>query len=249
MTVHVRANLFIGQSYWIYALIYEKQHSLLCRKVQNVSLQQLQQIHEPEMKKKNLALEKTCEFYEKSICTLEHCMSISRKNQQTFSLAKSAWIYCSIILDYVKGSLSLQRTIPEISENVKSTQLKYLQKVQDTCNEICNIDLEAAEEIRNLAKKTLEKLPGIISMVEKGAMYQEVTVDEKKAIFSAMGLAANARGHWYTCPNGHVYAIGECGGAMQQSSCPECGATVGGGNHTLAPGNSGADAFLRDVIS
>ena len=27
-----------------------------------------------------------------------------------------------------------------------------------------------------------------------------------------MGLG---QGHWFTCPNGHPYFIGECGGAMQ----------------------------------
>lgn len=38
-------------------------------------------------------------------------------------------------------------------------------------------------------------------------------------IIKASGLAA---GHWFECPNGHPYAIDECGGAMQRSTCPEC---------------------------
>jgi hypothetical protein len=46
-----------------------------------------------------------------------------------------------------------------------------------------------------------------------------------------------------TCPNGHIYMIGECGGAMQASSCPDCGAKIGGGSHQLAVGN----ANVRDV--
>ena len=37
---------------------------------------------------------------------------------------------------------------------------------------------------------------------------------------------------------GHVYAIGECGGAMQESRCPECGETVGGLQHRLTADNS-----------
>jgi len=36
------------------------------------------------------------------------------------------------------------------------------------------------------------------------------------------------RGHWFTCPNGHIFSIGECGGAMQQSRCNECGEMIGG---------------------
>lgn len=57
---------------------------------------------------------------------------------------------------------------------------------------------------------------------------------EKKEILSAMGFA---RGHWYSCPNGHVYCIADCGGAMHESKCNECGATIGGGNHSLRSDN------------
>jgi hypothetical protein len=49
-----------------------------------------------------------------------------------------------------------------------------------------------------------------------------------------MGLGA---GHFFKCPNGHVYVIGECGGAMEESKCPECGAKIGGRDHALASGN------------
>jgi hypothetical protein len=44
------------------------------------------------------------------------------------------------------------------------------------------------------------------------------------------------KGAWYMCRNGHPYAIGECGGAMQQSRCP-CGAPIGGGSHALLADN------------
>ena len=39
------------------------------------------------------------------------------------------------------------------------------------------------------------------------------------------------------CPNGHTYCIGECGGAMQESKCPECKCTIGGTQHRLTAGN------------
>ncbi|KAL4220570.1 NFX1-type zinc finger-containing protein 1 [Mactra antiquata] len=44
-------------------------------------------------------------------------------------------------------------------------------------------------------------------------------------------------GHWFKCPNGHIYAIGECGGANETSKCPECGCTIGGTNHHLQDDN------------
>ena len=58
---------------------------------------------------------------------------------------------------------------------------------------------------------------------------------EIKAIAKVLGLGS---GHWFQCPNGHIYAIGECGGAMQKSKCPECGCAIGGSNHALTQGNS-----------
>ena len=44
---------------------------------------------------------------------------------------------------------------------------------------------------------------------------------------------------WYKCRNGHLYSIGECGGAMAISYCnhPGCGAIIGGTNHVSAAGN------------
>lgn len=61
-----------------------------------------------------------------------------------------------------------------------------------------------------------------------------MTEEEKKQIVEAVGLK---KGHWFKCPQGHIYAIGECGGAMVRSKCPECGAVIGGANHTLEEGN------------
>ncbi|POG62130.1 hypothetical protein GLOIN_2v1698736 [Rhizophagus irregularis DAOM 181602=DAOM 197198] len=44
-------------------------------------------------------------------------------------------------------------------------------------------------------------------------------------------------GHWYDCPNGHPYTIGECGRAWEKSVCPECNAEIGGESHKLSAGN------------
>ncbi|XP_073505879.1 E3 ubiquitin-protein ligase RNF213 isoform X2 [Phyllobates terribilis] len=37
---------------------------------------------------------------------------------------------------------------------------------------------------------------------------------------------------WYRCPNGHYCTVGECGQPMQTSRCLDCGAAVGGQNHS-----------------
>lgn len=43
--------------------------------------------------------------------------------------------------------------------------------------------------------------------------------------------------HWYECPNGHPYFIGNCGGAMETARCIECGELVGGTGHQLVSSN------------
>ncbi|CAI5945859.1 unnamed protein product [Closterium sp. NIES-65] len=75
--------------------------------------------------------------------------------------------------------------------------------------------------------------------------YFVVTEREKDEVYRAMGFGA---GHWYRCRNGHVYAIGECGGAMQESRCPECGEVVGGSGHQLREGNTFAADFFSGKL-
>ena len=55
-----------------------------------------------------------------------------------------------------------------------------------------------------------------------------------------MGLS---KGHWNKCPNGHYYVIGECGGAMEESKCPDCGSKIGGHDHKLLADNKFAKEF------
>lgn len=57
---------------------------------------------------------------------------------------------------------------------------------------------------------------------------------ERQQIVKALNLK---QGHWYKCPNGHIYVITECGRAMQVSKCNECGAKIGGRRHTLLSSN------------
>ncbi|KAF8748917.1 P-loop containing nucleoside triphosphate hydrolase protein [Rhizoctonia solani] len=83
-----------------------------------------------------------------------------------------------------------------------------------------NVILESWETLKRSAKG--------------GTWYQEVT-----------NRAFGHTGHFYQCPNGHPYVIGECGGAMQVSTCPECGAAIGGSHHRSLAGNTHANEFVN----
>lgn len=48
---------------------------------------------------------------------------------------------------------------------------------------------------------------------------------------------AEPQGQFYECPNGHHYFVGDCGRPMQQATCPECHAPIGGQNHQSVVNN------------
>lgn len=72
--------------------------------------------------------------------------------------------------------------------------------------------------------------------------------DSRKKVIEAMNrdllagydYGGSASSHWFQCPNGHPYFIGECGRAMQESRCIECGERVGGSGHRLLSTNQSA---------
>ncbi|TLD10377.1 hypothetical protein PgNI_06085 [Pyricularia grisea] len=70
--------------------------------------------------------------------------------------------------------------------------------------------------------------------------YETVTAAElddiKSAMVSGPGGIATHSGHWYKCQNGHPFAIGECGMPMELARCPECGANIGGQDHSAVAG-------------
>ncbi|XP_071959185.1 NFX1-type zinc finger-containing protein 1-like [Antedon mediterranea] len=61
-----------------------------------------------------------------------------------------------------------------------------------------------------------------------------ISEEERLQIVKAIGLS---KGHWFKCPKGHIYAIGECGGATVESVCPECKSKIGGKKHHLRDDN------------
>ena len=75
---------------------------------------------------------------------------------------------------------------------------------------------------------------------EKYPAITGLTQEEKQMINHALQAKP---GSWYKCPNGHLYNIGECGGAMEESRCPECNSTIGGSSHRLHSDNSHAGEF------
>jgi len=114
----------------------------------------------------------------------------------------------------------------------KEFQKKIIEKAEiviQTGLQVCTND-EQCVEIKKLEEE-LNKLKSLLS--------EESTIERMKILKTILIgdpniRSSNARGHLWRCPNGHYYIIGECGQPNQRSTCPDCGAAVGGGSHRFA---------------
>ncbi|XP_052040295.1 NFX1-type zinc finger-containing protein 1 [Apodemus sylvaticus] len=125
-------------------------------------------------------------------------------------------------------------------------RLTYLVNLLMRCKIAENVNGSVAEEvssIRNILEKTSKFTQEDEQLVQKKMDALKTTLpcsglgiseEERVQIVTALGVP---RGHWFKCPNGHIYVITECGGAMQRSICPECKEVIGGENHTLERSN------------
>ena len=118
----------------------------------------------------------------------------------------------------------LLRSVPNYDNNAAiGNEKKKIEKL--LLHTVAKIDSLTKTEIQNILKV-------IGSRLSMGLGIDDV---ERQQILKAMGMT---KGHWFKCPNGHIYAIGDCGGAMQESFCIECKAPIGGGRHSLRADNA-----------
>ncbi|XP_053404552.1 NFX1-type zinc finger-containing protein 1-like [Mercenaria mercenaria] len=112
---------------------------------------------------------------------------------------------------------------------------KSAKNVADAKSDIEKMELLVLEESRFTADKGTE-VHECFERVSQTLKIEGpcISEDERLEIIKAMGLT---KGHWFKCPNNHIYAIGECGGATQRGKCPECNADIGGEHHRLTDGN------------
>ncbi|MBN3299873.1 ZNFX1 protein, partial [Amia calva] len=127
-------------------------------------------------------------------------------------------------------------------------RLTYLAELNARCKQASNRELGATVHLQVATLR--EGLEGTTPFTQKDEQWAQKAMEDLNAYLPRSGLGISdkervmivkamglAQGHWYKCPNGHVYAIGDCGGAMETQKCPECKAVIGGANHALASGN------------
>ena len=119
----------------------------------------------------------------------------------------------------------------------------------------CNVK-EMEKELELLLDPILAKegSPAFTSLVQEvKALKGQNSTGALKEVLEAMNVideydyGGSWSAHWYECPNGHPYFIGNCGMAMQQSRCIECGEAVGGGQHRLHSTNRQSETARRII--
>ena len=125
----------------------------------------------------------------------------------------------------IQKKLSILTIFKDLSV-LKSTNSTLSAIINPCLNDIIKNNFDLADDKIETTKNFLKKYA--------------ITKEEQITIIKAMNLSS---GHMFTCPNGHYYFIGECGGAMEISKCPECKSQIGGTNHQLLQGNRHTGEF------
>ena len=160
-------------------------------------------------------------------------------------------IYLNIVEGILKWCLMEHTSMQQVKDadleikrlflyNAVSDVACKLPSEDSTSASLLSVYLELFRSGQKLSDDQIKEMLSEVDAIRKEHSTGSLSVEEKEMVVMAMGFS---KGHWYKCPSGHIYAIGECGGAMEESRCPECNATIGGRNHSLAQGNDHAGEF------
>lgn len=160
-------------------------------------------------------------------------MSVSpRLDQVSEWLAKKRLSFTSQELDDLQSEIRRLTYLLNLLTRCKMAERRVSGRIAE---EVCSVrkilerTCKFTQEDEQLVKEKMEALKTTLPCSGLG-----ISEEERVQIIKAINLP---RGHWFKCRNGHIYAIGDCGGAMQRSTCPECKEVIGGINHTLERSN------------
>lgn len=196
-------------------------------------------------------------FLQKLMEKIEKCTEdeTATRNQNMFVVLDSTQDLKNLVENLRKRVMEMRnrfsdQELEELNEEMYRTQLAVdlkLLKMQIDNRRVILDSLHSSSLLRVQQKLDSEKpiaksdrdrystrIKNIGTRYGLNVSYQQVTREEKDLIVKAMGLT---QGHWFKCPKGHVYCITECGGAMEEGRCPECGSAIGGHNHQLRHDN------------
>lgn len=95
-------------------------------------------------------------------------------------------------------------------------------------------------------EKATNLLDGIQSKVSRKVVAEVVAA--MNSVGAGYDYGGSWASHWYECPNGHPFFIGDCGGAMEVARCVECNEEVGGRGHALLRSNRTVGGVVGDIM-
>ena len=165
------------------------------------------------------------------ISCVQDIQSVQNSLQHLKEFVSQEFISQQQISDAVAEGLRLLLMAKMIDFNCK-VQTKQCTLTTDEQNSINCIMLQLHQP--GVTQTSEATVTDLLTTLSRKYEVDGLTKAERVEIVNAIGLR---QGHWFKCPNGHYYCIGECGGAMQEAVCPECNAKIGGTNHSLVRGN------------
>ncbi|CAI2170001.1 16549_t:CDS:10 [Funneliformis geosporum] len=183
--------------------------------------------------------------------TVEHLKIICEVAKETkyyrdyaFALLELSEIQCQyggFILSY--EIIDSNKSASEQATRIKKSVSSLCEDIQQRFTSLQNlIGLIDGEYIQKQFISRMKQISKDVNELEN-CRGKTILRSEKLEIFRAMNIELQGSGHWYQCPNGHTYAIANCGLANQASHCPECGANVGGVNYNLTAGNTRSNEY------
>ncbi|KAJ7045696.1 hypothetical protein C8F04DRAFT_1065834 [Mycena alexandri] len=129
-------------------------------------------------------------------------------------------------LEMVRASSKMQEARAKLLDDVEREKFDAERDIATTVEKhIARLPDDRQTWIRDNFSETADVVVSEWMKMEKsirsGTFHQPVTFDEQRAVVQALNFSHT--GHFYKCPQGHVYVIGECGGAVERTRCPECG--------------------------
>ncbi|KZT72216.1 P-loop containing nucleoside triphosphate hydrolase protein [Daedalea quercina L-15889] len=179
--------------------------------------------------------------------------TIASESESHRQVTKSALLQMRVDLEQFRFNLETTKQSGKLSE-MREKLVERAQSKREAATRSANVVIERHRRARvgnreseeewlaanftQAAGVIVDEWDAITQSISNATFYQPVSLDELTAVVKSFGFAH--AGHYYKCPNGHIYVIADCGGAMEQSVCPECGASIGGHSHRVLDGNSRA---------
>eukprot|EP00033_Pygsuia_biforma_P004585 GCRY01005027.1.p1 GENE.GCRY01005027.1~~GCRY01005027.1.p1 ORF type:complete len:2003 (+),score=401.39 GCRY01005027.1:144-6152(+) len=196
------------------------------------------------------------EYFNRALALVDKLHKLEVNYLPSFLLGKSSWLNMQIqLLNATNSNLAkwlegaeklfkLNGSRPEVREKVFR---KYGHRCQDSLlNPVLLGDVLVAAAYACSRLQCFSDGQRFVRFLEElSPQHAELprlrkALDEKVALKQVIEVMVKTTGlgHFYQCPNGHLYVIGECGGAMEFGRCPDCGAAIGGNNHAVVQGNT-----------